>query len=117
MNSYNKYQTSAISTASREQKIVMIFDEMIKFLFKAQKSIENKDFEAKNKSLRAVANAFYSLYDDIELDINDESLQIFKRFCGISANRLEQINIGTLPTSEISVIIKDISQIRDLFKN
>lgn len=116
MNYHNKYHTSAINTASKEQKIIMMFDEMIKFLFKALKSIENQDFEAKNKNLRVVTDVFYSLCDDIELNTNDESTRIFSKFCGASANKLELINIGTLPNSEISVMIKDIAQVRDLFK-
>ena len=116
MNYYNKYHTNAINTGSKEQKIIMMFDEMIKFLFKALKSIENQDFEAKNKNLRVVTNVLYSLRDDIALNINNELTQIFSKFCSASANKLELINIGTLPSSEISIMIKDIAQVRDLFK-
>jgi flagellar biosynthetic protein FliS len=115
MSPYEKYRANVVNASSKEQKMVMIFDEIIKILHKANNCIENEDFEGKNKNLRTAAEAFYVLRNELDIKNADEFTKYFDAFCYSTINKIESINMSSEKTAELDKINSEISQVRDLF--
>lgn len=50
-NAYNQYKENSVYTASQEELTLMLYNGLVKFIMKAQHSLEGKNFEEANNSI------------------------------------------------------------------
>ena len=119
MSPYAKYKSNIISTASKEQKMLMIFNEAIKMLNKAIICIETNDFAGKSANLHNVANIFINLSGAFDPEKGGKLAETCNEFCARVANRIDFINMGKSSAEDIEKIndiVKGIIQIKELFE-
>jgi len=116
MSPHEKYKASVMSTATKEEKLMIIFNETIKILNKAIKCIEINDFEGKNTNLQAAAEALSNLRIGIDAEKGGDFAKNLDEFCLRISNKIGFINMGNGEVGEVNNVINGIVQIRNLFK-
>lgn len=105
---YQKYQQSAVQTASPSQLILMAYDGTVKFVKLGIDGIENRKFDKANLNLckaQAIINELISSLN-MDYDISNDLLSIYDYM----NNQLVQANIkkNTEPAKEVLEYLKDL---------
>lgn len=112
MIGFDKYKTTAATTASTENQLIFIFDESIKLLHTTKKAIEKRDHETKYKSLTKIIDSFYILRSGIDKNLDKEEFKTIDNFYYFTIRGLEEINMKDGPADEIDIFIESFSQVR-----
>jgi flagellar biosynthetic protein FliS len=114
-NPYSKYKLASATTENHGQKLVFIFDEVIKTLHQVKKCMEDKDIEGKYKKLVKLEDVFHTLSMGLDTTMLDENskatLKSLENFYILTAAKLSDININN-KIEEIDVIVAGISNLR-----
>ena len=113
---YSKYAVASISTENNVQKLMFIFDQVIKLLHQTKRCIEDNDIEGKYKKLTKLYNVFFNLSGNIdtESDVNSQdSVKVLENFYLLTAYKLQDINIYKEKENEIDAIIESITLLRN----
>lgn len=87
-NPYARYKEQAISTATPEKLIIMLFDGAIKFSGQARKAIEEKDIPKANEFLIRCQDIVSELMNSLNMDF-EISRQIYSIYEYINYNFLQ----------------------------
>ena len=117
MNPYIKYQVASATTGNKMQQIVFVFDEVIKTLHQAQKSINNNNVEGKHRSLNKAVDAFYVLQRSVGAESRESISSCFSRFNILSIRKLQAVGIDDSNMQELDKVIKAVCTIRDTLEN
>lgn len=90
INPYQKYQESSVQTATPTQLVVMLYDGAIRFAKQAIDEVEQKNYEAANRSFCKAQSIIHeliaSLNQDIEISQNLMKLYDYLLHLFIEAN-------------------------------
>jgi flagellar biosynthetic protein FliS len=107
-NPYAKYQENSVFTATPEELTLMLYNGLVKFIMKAQQSIEKKDIPHANEEIIKAQNIVTELRSSLDLkyDISKQldALYDFMFFWLIEANVKKDIK----KLEEVLVIAKDL---------
>lgn len=117
MNAIEKYKTATVNTGSTTNQMIFIYDELTKLLLQAQKAIEDKEYEAKFKSLSKVIEVFYILKSGLPKDSGDQAIKIMDNFYGATIHILESANMKGESPEEIQPAIDAIKEIKTSLSN
>jgi len=112
MLAFEKYRTAAATTSDSSHQLIFIFDEVMKLLHTAQKSMKEKEIEKKFKAISRVVEVFYILKSGIDLETADESNINIDMFYGATIAQLEKINMGDVSPEEMQSTIDAIGEVR-----
>ena len=116
MNPYFKYQRVSATSDNKIQQMVFLFDEVIKSLYQAQKSINNNDVKGKHNNLSKVIDVFYTLYYSVDIEGGGDAAKLFNNFNIISIQKLQDINLNNSNQQDIGEIIKVVSNVRNVLQ-
>jgi len=107
-NPYAKYQENSVFTATPEELTLMLYNGLVKFIMKAQQSIEKKDIQQANSDIIRAQDIVTELRSSLDLkyDIAKQldALYDFMFFWLIDANIKKDIN----KLQEVLVLAKDL---------
>lgn len=112
MNPLEKYKSATASTASTQNQLIFIFDEILKLLLSAQKAMGEGNHETKFKALSRIVEVLYILKIGINPEAMDENNKAIDAFYGATISQLENINISGKEPEELQPIIDAITEIR-----
>lgn len=112
---HERYKSNTLSVSTSDQKMIIIFNAIIKVLNKAIACIVINDFEGKNKYLQAAVEALTDLRIGIDIEKGDFA-KLLDAFCFDIATKIGFANIGNVDQNELPNIVKAIAQVRDLFE-
>lgn len=113
MNNYNKYNATTLKTGNTAQKLIFIFDEIIKLLHQTVKCKETGDIEGEYNKLDKIIQVLHPLRYSIDFEKGGEAAKYFDRFCYSTIDKLQQINIKNEDSKEISNVIEAVKIVRD----
>jgi|GEM_PF-5604019 len=113
---HERYKSNTLSVSTSDQKMIIIFNAIIKVLNKAIACIVINDFEGKNKYLQAAVEALTDLRIGIDIEKGDFA-KLLDAFCFDIATKIGFANIGNVDQNELPNIVKAIAQVRDLFED
>ena len=116
MNPYFKYQRVSATSDNKTQQMVFVFDEVIKSLYQAQKSINNNDVEGKHNNLSKVIDVFYTLYYSVDIEGGSDAAKLFNNFNIISIQKLQDINLNNSNQQDLDEIIKVVGSVRNVLQ-
>ena len=116
MNPYFKYQRASATSDNKIQQMVFLFDEVIKSLYQAQKSINNNDAEGKHNNLSKVIDVFYTLYYSADIEGGGNVAKLFNNFNIISIQKLQDINLNNSNQQDLDEIIKVVGSVRNVLQ-
>ena len=93
-NPYQQYKKNAVETATPEKLLLMLFDAAIKFLIQGQMGIEQKNFEAANKSLLRVQDIFSELITSLDMEKGAELAENLQKLYDFYRSEVIQANIS-----------------------
>lgn len=107
-NPYAKYQENSVFTASPEELTLMLYNGLVKFIMKAQQSIEKKDMQQAHKEILRAQDIVTELRStlDLKYDIAKQldALYDFMFFWLVDANVEKDIN----KLEEVLTLTKDL---------
>ena len=112
---HERYKSNTISVSTNDQKMIIIFNAIMKVLNKAIACVKVNDFEGKNKYLQAAVEALTDLRIGIDIEKGDFA-KTLDAFCFDLSTKIGFANIGAVDLDELSNIIKALAQVRDLFE-
>lgn len=113
MNGYQQYKTQSVNTMTKGEMLILLYDEMIKRLTRAEIALEKKDFEIFDQSVTRTKEILRYLTDtlDRKYSISHELFRLYD-FFGYELSRLS--------AGRNAEIIKEIrpliAELRDTFK-
>ena len=114
-NPYAKYKIASATTDNPGQKLLFIFDEVIKTLYQVKKCMEDNDIEGKYKKLAKLEDVFNTLSMGLDTTVTDDNskdaIKSLEHFYLLTAAKLADINIHN-KIEEIDVIVDGISNLR-----
>jgi flagellar biosynthetic protein FliS len=117
MNPIAKYKTASASNPNVVHQLMFVFDEIIKLLYLAQKSIEEKDYETKFKTISKVTDIFYNLRSGINEEKGGDIIKLLDNYYVSAIGKLEQINIKSEDPADVDQIIKSLNVVKDSIKD
>lgn len=113
MNPYqrrqNAYKQTAISTASKEQLVLMLYDGIIRFSEQGRQAIENKDIEKKQFALVRTQDIIFELINGLDFDNGGEIATNLSRLYSYAIRRLVDANLKNDTTG--------IDETQNIFRN
>lgn len=113
MNPYQNYKQQSISTMTQGEMLILLFDELIKRLTRAEFALEAKEFELFDASVQRSKEIVKYLKDTLDLDypISGELIRMYNFY----EYTLGRIGIGR--NKELIGELKPlVSDLRDTFK-
>ena len=113
MNPIAKYKTASASNPNVAHQLMFVFDEIIKLLYLAKKSIEEKDYETKFKTITKVTDILYSLRSGINEEKGGNIVKLLDNYYASTIAKLEQLNIKADGAGDIDQVIKSVNVVKD----
>lgn len=112
MNGFEAYQDASITTQSKGNLIVMLYDGAVKFLKLAVKEIDEKDPEAKGKYIVKAQNIINELNTVLDLDAGGEIAANLRRLYLFMNQRLSEANLKQDPQKikEVITLLEELNQ-------
>lgn len=110
--SYEAYKQQSVMTMTHGEMLVKLYDEVIKQLNGAVRSIETKDIEATNRSLQKVQNILH--YLDSTLDMRYEVSQSLSALYDFFIRQSISANIKK-DTALLTELVPMVQELRDAF--
>lgn len=113
MNGYQQYKTQSVNTMTKGEMLILLYDEMIKRLTRAEIALEKKDFEIFDQSVTRTKEILRYLTDtlDRKYSISHELFRLYDFF----SYELSRLSAGR-NVEVIKEIRPLIAELRDTFK-
>ena len=92
-NYVNKYKQNTVTTASREDIMVMLFDGVVKFVKKSKIALENKDYGELHINITKAQNILVEFIDTLDFSANFEIATNLRRLYEYNINLLTRANL------------------------
>jgi len=112
-NAYQAYQNNAIKTASSGELTLMLYNGCVKFIKRAMKDIETKDYESKNKNIQKAQRIIQELM--ITLDPNVELSKQIMPLYDYMHHRLTEANVENNNTY-LEEVLEFVIEFRETWK-
>ena len=113
MNPFAKYQAASASSPRVISQLLFVLDEIIKSLYLAKKSIENRDYETKFKTLSGLAEVFQLLQAGVDITQSGNLGQLLDNYYLAAITSIQRINMKDSTPAEIDQIVKSVNIIKD----
>jgi flagellar protein FliS len=97
MSKLNAYRQTAVTTASREQVLIMLYEGAIKHLKKAAESCHSKDLAAKGVAVGKAHDIINELSNSLDFSVGGEIAQNLERLYGFAIDQIIQGNLNNDP--------------------
>jgi flagellar protein FliS len=97
MSKLNAYRQTAVTTASREQVLIMLYEGAIKHLKKASESCQNKDLAAKGVAVGKAHDIINELSNSLDFNVGGEIAKNLERLYGFAIDQIIQGNLNNDP--------------------
>lgn len=112
-NGYEQYKMQSVNTMTRGEMLLLLYDELIKRLIRAQIALENKDYDLFDKSVRRSKEIIQYLDKtlNMEYEISYELRRMYEFFL---------YELSRLQAGRNSAVIQElkplVAELRDAFK-
>ena len=112
MNAFEAYQDASVTTQSRGNLIVMLYEGAVKFLKLAVKEIDEKDPEAKGKYIVKAQDIINELNNVLDMDAGGEIAANLRRLYLFMNQRLSEANLKQDPQKirEVIALLEELNQ-------
>lgn len=112
-NAYQAYQNNAINTASSGELTLMLYNGCVKFIKRAMKDIEAKDYENKNKNIQKAQRIIQELMItlDPQVELSKQMLPLYDYM----HHRLTEANIKNNNTY-LKEVLEYVIEFRETWK-
>ena len=111
MNPYLKqYQQNAITTASPEQILIMLYDGAIQFLNKAKKAMEDRNIEETHNNIMKTERIISEFMNTLDMEVGGEVAKNLYGLYKYLNYRLVQANIK----KDVTMIDEVLGHLKDL---
>ena len=93
MSKFNAYKQTAVTTASREQVLIMLYEGAIKYLKKAAECTQTKDLAGKGVAVGKAHDIINELSNSLDFNVGGDIAKNLER---LYAFMIEQITRGNL---------------------
>jgi flagellar protein FliS len=97
MSKLNAYRQTAVTTASREQVLIMLYEGAIKHLKKAAESCVTKDLAAKGVAVGKAHDIINELSNSLDFSVGGEIAKNLERLYGFAVDQIIQGNLNNDP--------------------
>ncbi len=112
LDSLEKYKMTAVKTSDVANQMLFVFDESIKLLHLAKKALDEKNYGLKHQLLIKIVDVFMMLRSGSNTE-TEETVILLDKFYETAITKLHQININSVDSGDINVVIDSIKQVRD----
>jgi flagellar protein FliS len=98
MSKLNAYRQTAVTTASKEQVLIMLYEAAIKHLKRASESCLKKDMQAKGTAVGKAHDIVMELANSLDFTVGGDIAKNLERIYGFVIEQITQGNIGNDPT-------------------
>ena len=97
MSKLNAYRQTAVTTASSEQVLIMLYEGAIKHLKKAAESCVTKDLAAKGVAVGKAHDIINELSNSLDFSVGGEIAKNLERLYGFAVDQIIQGNLNNDP--------------------
>lgn len=97
MSKLNAYRQTAVTTASREQVLIMLYEGAIKHLKKAAECCQSKDLAAKGVAVGKAHDIINELSNSLDFNVGGEIAKNLERLYGFAIDQIIQGNMNNDP--------------------
>jgi flagellar protein FliS len=97
MSKLNAYRQTAVTTASREQVLIMLYEGAIKHLKKAAESCVTKDLAAKGVAVGKAHDIINELSNSLNFSVGGEIAKNLEHLYGFAVDQIIQGNLNNDP--------------------
>lgn len=97
MSKLNAYRQTAVTTASREQVLIMLYEGAIKHLKKAAESCATKDLAAKGVAVGKAHDIINELSNSLDFNVGGDIAKNLERLYGFAIDQIIQGNLNNDP--------------------
>jgi flagellar protein FliS len=98
MSKLNAYRQTAVTTASREQVLIMLYEGAIKHLKKASDCTLAKDYAGKGVSVGKAHDIINELSNSLDFNVGGDIAKNLERLYGFMIEQIIQGNLNNDPT-------------------
>lgn len=98
MSKINMYRQTAVTTASKEQVLIMLYEGAIKHLKKASECCQNNDLSGKGVAVGKAHDIINELSNTLDFQIGGEVAKNLERLYSFAIEQITQGNIKNDPT-------------------
>lgn len=98
MSKLNAYRQTAVTTASREQVLIMLYEGAIKFLKKASECTEAKDYAGKGAAVGKAHDIINELSNSLDFNVGGEIAKNLERLYAFMIEQIIQGNMNNDPS-------------------
>ena len=93
MSKFNAYQKTAVTTATKEQVLIMLYEAAIKHLKKASESCQKKELQAKGIAVGKAHDIINELSNSLDFTVGGDIAKNLERLYGFMIAELTQGNL------------------------
>ena len=97
MSRFNAYKQTAVTTASKEQVLIMLYEGAIKHLKKASEACHKKDIAAKGVAVGKAHDIINELSNSLDFNIGGDIAKNLERLYGFMIQEITQGNMNNDP--------------------
>lgn len=97
MSKLNAYRSTAVTTASKEQVLIMLYEGAIKHLKKASESCQSKDMAAKGVAVGKAHDIINELSNSLDFKVGGDIAQNLERLYSFMIDLVVQGNMNNDP--------------------
>ncbi len=97
MSKLNAYKKTAVTTASKEQVLIMLYEAAIKHLKKASECCQTKDMKLKGESVGKAHDIINELSNSLDFNIGGDIAKNLERLYGFMIQEITQGNVSNDP--------------------
>ena len=98
MSNVNAYRKTAVTTASKEQVLIMLYEAAIKHLRKASESCQKNDLSARGVAIGKAHDIVMELANSLDFTIGGEIAKNLERLYSFIIEQITQGNLKNDPT-------------------
>jgi flagellar protein FliS len=98
MNKLNAYKQTAVTTATREQVMIMLYEGAIKYLRRASECCQNKDVAGKGAAVGKAHDIINELNNSLDFSIGGEVAKNLERLYAFMVEEITQGNLNNDPS-------------------
>lgn len=103
-NPYNKYKSTQIKTASREQLLLMLYDGAIKYMKQGREALKDEDHELAHDKLLQAQDIVTELMASLDMDIGGDVAEDLYALYDFILHNLVQANVEKSAQRVISAL-------------
>ncbi len=98
MSKLNAYKQTAVTTASREQVLIMLYEAAIRHLKRASECCQSKDLSGKGVAVGKAHDIINELSNTLDFNVGGEIAKNLERLYGFMIEQIVQGNLNNDPT-------------------